>query len=177
MAIGASAAAGTHEARLHELRDRTLRSIDAVGTALQAVDLPVSPQLTRSVQAAENAWREIDAEFGLLTSAEVGGLLGSRSKAARNVAGERHRDGRLLGVRRGNATRFPGFQFDGHGQLRPVVARLREIAAEYGWSEASLIIWLCTANGRLEGGRPVDLIGTDDEALTALTHESLATQW
>ena len=39
-------------------------------------NLPESPQMERSRQKTQEAWAEMDAEFGLLTIGEVAGLLG-----------------------------------------------------------------------------------------------------
>lgn len=40
---------------------------EALGRAAGALELPVSAQMARGVQAAENAWRDIESEFGMLT--------------------------------------------------------------------------------------------------------------
>ena len=52
----------------HEGRDPSGRPVEASAGA-------ISPQLARSMQATDAAWRRVEAEFGLLTGAEVAELL------------------------------------------------------------------------------------------------------
>ncbi len=44
------------------------RSVAALGPALAEVEPHVSPQLARSMQSTENAWRDMETEFGMLSS-------------------------------------------------------------------------------------------------------------
>ncbi|MDQ3527663.1 MAG: PRC-barrel domain-containing protein [Actinomycetota bacterium] len=154
----------------------TLVSVDALGAAARALPDPVSPSLTRAVMATERAWREMDAEFGLLSSSEVARLSGSRS-ANRTYASERRTAGKLLGVRRGREFRYPGFQFDEGGQVLSTVAALLELAAESHWSPESLALWLCGPSGRFEGNRPVDALTSDPEAVLDAAEQRLFAQW
>ncbi|MDG3017212.1 hypothetical protein [Speluncibacter jeojiensis] len=154
----------------------TLRSARALGVALESVDLPATPSIARAVQAEENRWRSIEAEFGLLSSLEVGELLGSRSSNPRSAASDRHRAGKLLGVRRGRETRYPGFQFS-HGTVLPVIADLVALARRHQWSEQELALWLIAPTGWLDDRRPVDVLAADSDAVLAAADAKFTTQW
>ena len=62
-----------------DVAHRIRESAAALGDALDAVQVYVEPAVARAVQAERNLYDRIDAEFGLLTSAETGRRLGSRS--------------------------------------------------------------------------------------------------
>jgi hypothetical protein len=71
----------------------------------------------------------------------------------------RHRGGRVL---------YPGFQIDRDtGSIRPVIHELLLAAEGAGRSEASLILWLISPSGRLNGARPVDLMEDPDRVMQA----------
>lgn len=144
----------------------TRRNVAALGEAVHAAGLGASPELARAVQAQQNLFDRIGAEFGLLTSAQVADRIGSRATARRNAAAAARGAGRLLGLRRGGYLLYPGFQFDAHG-IRPVIARLRGVAEEYGWDETSVIEWLASPTTYLGGVRPVDVLGEPEQVLSA----------
>lgn len=144
---------------------QTRRNVAALGRAIHAAHLTASPALAAATQAQQNLYDALAAEFGLLTSTEVGERLGSRAVAKRNVAGAARSEGRLLALRRGRYLLYPGFQFDATG-IRPVIAELRGIGDEYDWDDASLIEWLLSPTTYLGGLRPVDVIDEPDRLLT-----------
>jgi hypothetical protein len=151
-----------------EALDNLQRSIHALGTAMASNPAPASPQLARSLQAAENAWRRIEVEFGMYSSLEVGGILGAR-KPNRNAASEKRSSGQLIGVLRGNSYRYPGFQFDrNRGGILPVVPKLIAAARENGRSDEDLVYWLISPSAYFpELDRPVDHIREEDRLLAA----------
>ncbi|KIC68690.1 hypothetical protein [Pseudarthrobacter phenanthrenivorans] len=116
-----------------------------------------STQYTRALQATENAWQEMAAEFGLLTDTEVAAAVSDASASAHFASDERAA-GRLLAVERPEGLRYPGFQIDRSRRIiRPVIEELLAIAGAAGRSEASLALWLAAAaTGYLDGARPVD---------------------
>ena len=126
-----------------DVAHRIRESAAALGDALDAVQVYVEPAVARAVQAERNLYDRIDAEFGLLTSAETGRRLGSRSTAPRNLAAATRRDGALLAITRGHQMLFPGFQFDPDGRPLPVIRILRDLADEAQWSETDVVQWLC----------------------------------
>lgn len=160
---------------------RALRSIDALGDAIESLPTHVSPQAARAVQATENLIRDASHEFGMLTASEVGRLLGSSSKAARNLAGSRHRSGELLAIRRGNRDRFPGFQFGPDGTPLLAIRGLRAASHRHGWSESDLFLWLVAPAGSLDGRRPVEFLLSGPESahdrVLAAAELEMSTEW
>lgn len=164
------------EAALVESVATTLRSARALGVALESVEVPSTPSIARAAQAEENHWRAIDAEFGLLSSREVGVLLGSRSSNPRSAASDRHRAGKLLGVRRGRETRYPGFQFS-QGTVPAVIGDLTALARKHKWSEPDLTLWLVAPSGWLDDRRPVDMLDEHPDDVLAAAEAKFTTEW
>lgn len=147
----------------------------SLAPALEALPTRVSPQMARAAQATENAWRDIDAEFGMLTSTEVSGLLGYEPN--RTLASTMRKDGRLLGVRRGGRYLYPGFQI-AQGHLTPVVGELLKLADTHEWSSESLVLWLCAASGHIaDDQRPVDVLHADPKAVLEAARAAMAPPW
>ncbi|MDJ0357245.1 hypothetical protein [Paenarthrobacter sp. PH39-S1] len=178
---GAPTGVGTESAKAQErLFDAWLnmqRSVDSLGPALAALKPATSAQLARSAQAAENAWRRMEDEFGLLTSTQVAVLLGSRS-AGRSFASEQHRAGHLLRIRRRNAYLYPGFQFDRRaGKVLDVIAVLVRLARASHWSEEDLALWFVSPTSYFEDeGRPVDHLD-HPHALTEAAEAKFTVEW
>jgi len=152
-------------------------SIRSLGTAMSSTPGTVSPQLARSLQAAENIWRRMENEFGLLTSMEVAELLGSR-KPNRTAASALRNDGSIIGIMRGNSYRFPGFQFDAkQGTVLPVMPRLIALARENGRSDDDVVFWLTSPSSFFaEQDRPVDHM-REDERLLAAARDQFEGSW
>ncbi|GAA1134266.1 hypothetical protein [Arthrobacter flavus] len=140
------------------------RSALALGSALNPVEEPVSPQMARSVQASINRWRHVMKDYRFLTSTEAGELLGSRS-GNRSLASHRRSKGEVLGVKHGNAFLYPEFQFDGTGDICPVIPRLITLADEHDWSEQGLILWLVTPTGYFDDEPPVKHLDDPDRIM------------
>jgi len=151
-----------------------LRSKASLGTAISKA--PVLPAgYARALQATDNVWRDIDEEFGLLTSAEVAKAIGAKSQN-RYVVSDLRQKGKLLGVRRLNAYRYPGFQFKSDGTIHPAISDLASAMREGGWSEEGVIIWLCSPSRAFtDGGRPVDHL--DDPKLVSTALEMMGVDW
>lgn len=130
-------------------------------------------QMTRTLAATEEMWRSVHAEFGLLTAQELAQRLGAPAPddvRALYAAGE------LVAVHRGGRVLYPGFQVNQVTQaVRPVIRELLRAAEGAGRSEASLILWLVSPGGSLDGARPVDLLETPDRVLQAA--EDSFMQW
>lgn len=158
--------------------NRRLRdSARAVGAALASVTVYTEPAVARAVQAEQNLYARIEAEFGMLTSTEAGKRMGSRSSAPRNLATTARRNNALLAVRQGSYLAYPGFQFGPDGKPLPVIARLREVADSNGWSEAGLVQWLCSPTTYFDGDRPVDHLGTDPDRVVTVASDAMAVSW
>jgi hypothetical protein len=156
---------------------RVRESAQAVGAALSSVTVYTEPAIARAVQAEHNLYGRIEAEFGMLSSAEAGRRMGSRSSAPRNLATTAHRKNQLVAVRQGNYLCYPGFQFGPDGQPLAVISRLREVADANDWSETGLVQWLCSPTTYFDGDRPVDHLVEDPERVAAVAAEDLAISW
>ena len=157
-----------HSGVLNSLASTVLDSVNALGAAMSAIPSAVSPQKARSLQAAENIWRNIDREYGMLTSVEVAELLGSR-KPNRSIASTLRNEGTIVGIMRGNSYRFPGFQFDAdQGAVVPVMPKLIAVARENERSDEDLVFWMTSASSFFrEQDRPVDHLREEDRVLAA----------
>lgn len=153
----------------------TRHTARALGEAIRSARAPATPALAAAAQARESLYDSIADEFGLLTSAQAGEAMGSRSSASRNLAAKARGEGRALALVRGRYTLFPGFQFSDSG-LRPVIADLRTVGEEYGRTETGLIQWLVSPTTYLHGKRPVDVIDEPDTLLD-VARRSFDVEW
>lgn len=137
--------------------------------ALARLPHTTTPEVAQRAQATENTWRNIEKEFGLLTSAEVADRVG---KAGRSYAHQRRTNGDLLAVRRGGRDYYPGFQVTPTGPV-PLMAELAAEASELGVREASVLLWMVAPATWWDGlgpesdNRPVDHLDDPDEVLAA----------
>ena len=69
--------------------------------AIQDEAAPVTPAVAAATQATENAWRQLEDEFGMFTSTEVSELLSPRG-VNRKLASDMRTRGEILGTRRRN---------------------------------------------------------------------------
>jgi len=162
-------------ARLRVRSDRAVRRKTPGWIIALANQQPLTPTSTQVHSDTERIWREIEDEFELLTSAEVATSLGLKSHN-RHLVSVLHRRGDLLGVRRLNAYRYPGFQFEANGTIRPVIRRLVIAMREGRWSEESFIVWLCSPSRSFaDGRRPVDHL--NDPTLVSVAEEMMAVDW
>jgi hypothetical protein len=132
------------------------------------------PSPTAVLQARRNAEarNQLLREFGGLTSGEVAEHAGSRAKNRAALANRWKQEGRIFSVPHQGAEIFPGLQFDEHGQPREKVREV--VAALSAWSPWELALWFIAANGWLDGRRPVDLLGTDSEAVVRAARHAAA---
>jgi hypothetical protein len=118
------------------------------------------------MQATENAWRRIEAEFGLLTAREVAELLGARPT-------------KLLSVQRGKTLRYPGFQFDREARaILPVIEPLINLARANGWRMADVALWLTSPSTSFDAeDRPVDHLREDPDAVLAAAQNAFEAEY
>lgn len=144
--------------------------------SLASITQVVSPEAASRAQVTENAWREMDQEFRLLTAAEVAELVGSTSKNRKSYAADARRDGRILGVKRMNQFVYPAFQFE-DGNPRPMIRQLWTVAQGWDISAESVLLWL-TAPTIWWGAetRPVDRLSEPEEVVEAF-ESHFGTEW
>jgi len=123
-------------------------------------------QLRRQAEVRNAFLRSVS----LLTSAEVGELGRSTARNASALASRWKKEGRIFAVPSGRADLYPAFQFDEHGQPRAVVAEvLRHFAGQSDWVRA---LWWTSPSGWLGGRRPLDVLGTEPEAVLEAARRS-----
>jgi hypothetical protein len=164
------------EDRLREGEQQLRRTARALAEVLERTGqgLEASPEVARSVQASENRWRTIAREYGLLDSRAVAALLGG-SGTNRNRAHQLAKEGKIIGVKRGRGTLYPGFEFD-HGEIRPVIADVAAIGRRNHWTDPHLLLWLASPNGYLEGRVPAQMMDDPDKILEA-ARQDMAERW
>lgn len=166
-------------AALEAVRIETARA--QLGAELVKLPDAVPPGAARAAQATENVWRAIEAKSGLLTSAQVAEILGSRSSpaAVRSLANDMRKRGALLAVQRLNRYVYPGFQFDfDHGSVAPWVAPYAELASEFGWGQEDALLWLWRPTTYLpNAARPIDFIGADPETVFDVARRAWGVAW
>lgn len=143
-----------------ELADMSvMRSAMAVlGEAVQSLPRPfLSPQMAAGIIATETAWREIEEEFGLLSSEQASRKMHSHQPGG-GYANDQRRVGKALGVPSRNTFVYPGFQFDRAGKIRPVVPAVLQAAAELGVEPADVAEWFCIPSATLGDRRPVEVM-------------------
>lgn len=130
---------------------------------------PVVLQARRNAQA-RSALLE---EFGALTSAQVAELAGSGAKNASALASRWRREGRLVAVEHHGTVYFPAFQFDDDGKPKPAVGEVLEQLGTADMSAWQRALWFTTANGWLDGRRPVDVLDESSGAVVAAASEAV----
>ena len=127
-----------------------------------------------SLRRAEDRWAAIAREYGLLDSRAAAALLGG-SRTNRKRVHQLAKEGRLIGVKRGRGTLYPGFQFHG-GEVRPVIAEIAAIGRSNHWTDPHLLLWLASPNGYLEGRIPASMMQNPDKIMEA-ARQDMAERW
>lgn len=152
-------------------------SMKIIATAIASNPEQAPPELVRSLQAEDNWWRRIEAEFGSLSSTETAQLLGASPKN-RNYASSRRAAGQLLGFTRKNSARFPKFQFDlARGSILEVIPEVIGIARNHGINDEDVILWMVGRSTWFAGqDRPVDHLD-NREMLLAAARDEFGAAW
>jgi hypothetical protein len=122
-----------------------------------------APALRERVRRNVEAEYALEAEFGLLSAADVARLAGATSAAdSERLVQDWLEQGRVFIVSTADGERLPGFQFDGRGVPRPVIADVLRWFADRP-STWELALWFTDANVWVGGQRPVDVLDSDPE--------------
>lgn len=154
------------------LQRRVLDAVNSMQVSRQIADLlagsetPLSARTLASLGAREDAIRRIGVGYGLLTSADVARLAGSRSKNPSEYASSKARDWTAIALRRAGALAFPAFQFDPRtGKTYPALLPVFAAFRDAGWDQESVALWFVGPSGRLHGREPAGLISFDMETV------------
>jgi len=123
-------------------------------------DPNISPAALDQVHRNHAARARLAAEFGLLTAEEVVAAGGPSPE-----------EGALITVPTRFGVRYPGYQFDAHGRLHPVITDVLA-AFEGRMSQWQVALWFLGAYGGLGDMRPVDLLDGSPEDLAAVIEEA-----
>jgi hypothetical protein len=105
----------------------------------------------------------LEQRYGLLSSAQVAQLSGSKARNKAQIAHRWLKQGKIFAVPIQGAVRFPGFQFDEFGQPRGVIADiLTVLPMERGWATA---FWFDNPNSVIcENKSPAQVLDSDPAA-------------
>lgn len=144
--------------RLLQERRTFERMVDAM---LPEGPLPTPPAVLQARRNAE-AREKLIRDFGVLSSADIASLAGSRAKNKASLAHRWKQEGRIFSVPYRGSVYFPAYQFDEKGQPLSVIG---QVLATLGHQsrEWELALWFTSANGWVDGRRPVDLLRSEPE--------------
>jgi hypothetical protein len=143
-----------------EMEDLVVRLMRAVP---RVPDAGWTEQARRNAQLRERFM----SKFHLLDANEVAELSGSASSNPRARASRWASSGRIFGVPVGARVLYPQFQFDQHGQPRPVVARALEALKGLNLSAWAAALWWDTASDVLGWHTPAEVLAEDPGAVLA----------
>jgi len=158
-------------ARLSKAAFRRSRKNDPLAELSTNSLAGVSDEEIARRQAARNAAarEKLLSEFGVLSGAQVVKRVVWRPDEGRSLSrgtvGQWKRKGLVFTVSHQGRSVYPAYQFDKDGRPRPVVADVLATLGQQsrGWE---LALWFTSANGWLDGWRPVDLLDTDPAAIS-----------
>lgn len=131
--------------------------------------------MAAGIAATENAWLDMETEFGLLDGREVARLAGSKQTTG-GFANDRRKARKLLGVFRRNAYLYPKFQFTESGGVHQAVIDVLRDAPKFEVSDEDVAQWFLLESPSLDGLRPVDAIEDSGEVL-AVFRGRFGAQW
>jgi hypothetical protein len=145
-----------------------------LAAAMARLSGPVAPEIARGLQITENLWRQVEKDWGLLTSRQVVELLSGGSHTA-DASGLRTA-GKIIGFRRNGQFRYPGFQFDHHSRrVRPVVPALIALSNELGYDAEAVILSLASPSTYWTDDTPLNHI--DDEDFLHILKARWTAEW
>ena len=136
---------------------------EAIGEAMHAAEVLPGPATLKAIRDREQAWRDVDGRYGLLTSKQVGANAGSRAPV--EWASQWLRSQQVIAVKKRARNLFPGFQFDERGQIRDGLKPILDAFGEAGWDTESVMLWFTAPNARLGDVEPAQLLTTNPEAV------------
>lgn len=148
------------EGRLEGFEEEEMkRLIDVAMPTLSDRPPPEALEQARRNAQARKAFLD---DYEVLEAEQVHALYGSRAKNKSALAARWRAEGKIFAVEHEGSLLYPAFQFDAQGRPRPIIADLLDILAPKlgGWQ---LALWFVSANGWLNGARPLDLLDDDPD--------------
>jgi hypothetical protein len=152
---------------------RAAEEIEGLATAMAPDILLPTPAVVLQARRNAAARTGLLSEFGALTAAQVAELAGSDAKNTSALAGRWRREGRLVAVEHHGTIYYPAFQFDVDGKPKQAVAEVLKHLGDPSMTAWQQALWFTSANGWLDGRRPVDLFDNEVDAVVAAAREAL----
>jgi hypothetical protein len=152
---------------------RAAEEIEGLATAMAPDILLPTPAVVLQARRNAAARTGLLSEFGALTAAQVAELAGSDAKNTSALAGRWRREGRLVAVEHHGTIYYPAFQFDVDGKPKQAVADVLKHLGDPSMTAWQQALWFTSANGWLDGRRPVDLFDNEVDAVVAAAREAL----
>lgn len=167
-------AEGVHQAvrMLRTYFQQGERDEELVGLLLRDVEPALmGPEHIKQLHLQAEARQGFLTQVPLLTSEEVGSLLGSAAKNRSAMASRLKREGKLFAVAHRGADHFPAFQIV-DGAPHPAIERVLE--AFEGESPWTVALWFQAPSGWLGGERPMDRLGAEPDRVVAAAERTAA---
>lgn len=131
----------------------------------------MGPEHVKQLHLQAEAREEFLTRVPLLSSVEVGSLLGSTAKNRSAMASRLKREGKLIAVPHRGVDHFPAFQIV-NGEPHPAIEEvLRAFDGESPWTVA---LWFRAPSGWLGGDRPMDRLRDEPERVVDAAHRTAA---
>jgi hypothetical protein len=167
-------AAGVHQVvrMLRTFFQRGERDEELVGVLIRDVEPALmGPEHIRQLHLQAEARQAFLTQVPLLTSEEVGSLLGSAAKNRSAMASRLKRERKLFAVAHRGADHFPAFQIV-EGAPHPAIERVLE--AFEGESPWTVALWFDAPSGWLGGARPMDRLRAEPDRVVAAAERTVA---
>ena len=146
--------------RLHSLDDAEMeRLIDAAMPTLS--DRPASTVIDQARRNAGARAKFVKA-YEMLDAEQVHELFGSAAKNRAALAARWRSDGKIFALDYRGRLLYPAFQFDRQGRPKDIIGKVLVMLGDAAgpWQTA---IWFTSANGWLDGKRPLDLLDSEPD--------------
>ena len=146
--------------RLHSLDDAEMeRLIDAAMPTLS--DRPAPTVIDQARRNAE-ARAKFVQDYEMLDAEQVHELFGSAAKNRAALAARWRADRKIFALDYRSRLLYPAFQFDQQGRPKGIIGKVLAMLGDAAgpWQTA---IWFTSANGWLDGKRPLDLLDSEPD--------------
>ncbi len=124
-----------------------LKAVQHVQSAVASLPHALGPATLAQIGMVDSLFRTVEAEHGVLTSAEFAELVGG-SPTSRSLATRARKRG-MVGFARQGRLLYPAFQIT-RNDLDPTIGALSSRLRAAGWSDEDIILWWVSPNGWLE---------------------------
>lgn len=150
---------------VHQLAEREAETEDLISVMLEhAEGLTPGEERLGQVRRQAEARASFLNDVPLLSSTEVGELLGSTAQNKAAMANRYKHEGKIFAVSHRGADHYPAFQFQ-DGDALPVVGEIISRFEGVSSSSWQMALWFASPSGWLDGRRPMDVVEDEPEAV------------